>query len=172
MLGRCRRRVKWMRMAARSWSELRKGIFCLLAATFVPHYTGFLSMSLPNHRAVEIKAFVPAKVFRKSLQFYLDIGFTMASEGGGVAYFHCGEASFLLQDFCAEGLAENFMMHLLVEDVDAWHQRILDSGVAAKYAVTVSDVVQQPWEMRDFCLTDPSGVLWRIAENTTGCPAT
>jgi hypothetical protein len=39
----------------------------------------------------------------------------MASEGGGVEYFHFWHVSFLLQDFCAEGLAENFMMHILVE---------------------------------------------------------
>ena len=25
---------------------------------------------------------------------------------------------------------------------------------------------QRPWKMRDFVLIDPSGVLWRIAENT------
>jgi hypothetical protein len=26
--------------------------------------------------------------------------------------------------------------------------------------------VQQPWRMRDFVLYDPSGVLWRIGQNT------
>ena len=70
-------------------------------------------------RITEIKAFVPSKDFERSKQFYKDLGFTMASEGGGVAYFHFGGISFLLQDFCAEQLAENFMMHILVEDVDA-----------------------------------------------------
>lgn len=90
----------------------------------------------------------------------------MASEGGGGAYFHCGGASFLLQDFCADRVTENFMMHMLVEDVDAWHRRIQRSGVAEKYGVKLSDVVEQPWKMRDFCLADPSGVLCRIAQNT------
>lgn len=119
-------------------------------------------------RVTEIKAFVPAKDFGLSQQFYRDLGFTMASEGGGVAYFHCGNASFLLQDFCAEGFAENFMMHLLVEDVDAWWRQVQDSGVVAKYGVRLSGIEQQPWRMRDFCLTDPSGVLWRIGQNTDG----
>lgn len=27
-------------------------------------------------------------------------------------------------------------------------------------------IEQQPWCMRDFILADPSGVLWRIAQNT------
>jgi hypothetical protein len=121
---------------------------------------------MPNLRVTEIKAFVPAKDFALSKQFYQDIGFTMASEGGGVAYFHFGHVSFLLQDFCAASLAENFMMHMLVEDVDAWWNRIDASGAVAKYGVTLSAIELQPWRMRDFCLTDPSGVLWRIGQNT------
>jgi uncharacterized glyoxalase superfamily protein PhnB len=114
---------------------------------------------------VEIKAFVPAKDFELSKQFYKDIGFTMASEGGGIAYFHLEHASFLLQDFCAEHVAEHFNMHLLVKDVDVWWDRIHQSGVVAKYGVTLSEIQLQPWRMRDFCLTDPSGVAWRIAQN-------
>jgi hypothetical protein len=41
---------------------------------------------LRNLRVTEIKAFVPAKDFERSKSFYRDIGFTMASEGGGVPY--------------------------------------------------------------------------------------
>lgn len=118
-----------------------------------------------NLRVTEIKAFVPAKDFERSKQYYKDIGFTMASEGGGVAYFRVGNASFLLQDLSADGLAENFMMHLLVEDVDAWWNRINESGVVASYGVTLSPIELQPWRMRDFCVTDPSGVLWRVGQN-------
>ncbi len=116
-------------------------------------------------QVTEIKAFVPAKDFELSKQFYQDLGFTMASEGGGIAYFHLGHASFLLQDFCAESLAENFMMHLLVEDVEAWWNQVQASGVLTKYGVRVTELVDQPWRMRDFCLYDPSGVLWRIGQN-------
>ena len=117
-------------------------------------------------RITEIKAFVPARDFEVSKQFYKDLGFTMASEGGGTAYFHFEHVSFLLRDFCVESLAENFMMHILVEDVDAWWNHVADSGVAAKYGVKVTALELQPWRMRDFCLFDPSGVLWRIGQNT------
>ncbi|MGC1509514.1 hypothetical protein FT643_01910 [Ketobacter sp. MCCC 1A13808] len=59
------------------------------------------------------------------------------------------------------------MMHLLVEDVDHWHQRIAQAGVAEKYAVRLSKVPDQPWQMRDFTLQDPCGVLWRIGQNSS-----
>lgn len=121
---------------------------------------------MPNLRVTEIKAFVPSKDFEVSKQFYKDLGFTMASEGGGVAYFHFGHASFLLQDFCAGGLAENFMVHILVEDVEAWRNQVHASGVIVKYGVTCTEIEAQPWQMRDFCLSDPSGVLWRIGQNS------
>lgn len=114
----------------------------------------------------EIKAFVPSRDFEVSKAFYRDLGFTMASEGGGVACFRLGHVSFLLQDFCAPGLAENFMMHLLVEDVQAWWQQVQDSGVIERYQVRCTPIEQQPWRMKDFCLSDPAGVLWRIGQNT------
>ena len=120
---------------------------------------------MSNLQITEIKAFVPSKDFEISKEFYKDLGFTMASEGGGVAYFHFGHVSFLLQDFCAEALAENFMMHILVEDVDAWREHVHRSQVAGKYGVKITPIESQPWRMRDFCLFDPSGVLWRIGQN-------
>ena len=121
--------------------------------------------TMSNLDVTEIKAFVPAKDFEISKQFYKDIGFSMASEGGGVAYFHFEHVSFLLQNFCSEGLAENFMMHMLVSDVDAWWDKINQSEVVSKYEVKLWPIELQPWKMRDFCVTDPSGVLWRIGQN-------
>ncbi|WP_219812684.1 hypothetical protein [Aeromonas sp. ASNIH8] len=42
---------------------------------------------MPNLNVTEIKAFVPARDFPLSKQFYQDLGFTLASDGDGVAYF-------------------------------------------------------------------------------------
>ena len=129
------------------------------------HHQAIKKAPMKNLRITEIKAFVPAKDFNISKQFYQDIGFTMASDGDGIAYFHLGHVSFLLQDFCAESFADNFMMHILVEDVDAWWQHIQASGVLEKYDVKVTEIEKQAWKIRDFCLIDPSGVLWRIGQN-------
>ena len=120
---------------------------------------------MANLRTVELKAFVPARDFALSKRFYADMGFTLASDTEGVAYFHHENVSFLLQDFYVKEAAENLMMHLLVEDVDAWWQRLHDTGLAERYGVRIGAVELQPWRMRDFVLIDPSGVLWRIAQN-------
>ena len=120
-------------------------------------------MSAPNLAVVEIKAFVPAKNFALSMEFYEALGFTRASVFEDIAYFHCGESSFLLQDFFVQEHAANYQMHLLVENVDAWHEKA--KAVAQRFNVKVGEPENQPWAMRDFTLLDPSGVLWRIAQN-------
>ena len=116
---------------------------------------------------IELKAFVPAKEFELSKRFYQDLGFTMPWSDNDLAYMHHGNAGFLLQNFYVKELADNFMMHLLVEDVDAWWANVQERQIAQKYGVRILPPEQRPWKMRDFVLIDPSGVLWRIAENTT-----
>ncbi len=118
-----------------------------------------------NVNTVELKTFLPAKDYQQSIAFYTDLGFSMCSDENGIAYFQHGNCSFLLQDFYVKDFAENLMMHLLVEDIQAWHRAIVDADIASKYAVKVSDVIEQPWGMLDFVVTDPSGVLWRFAQN-------
>ena len=120
---------------------------------------------MKNLNLIEIKAFVPAKDFALSKNFYQDLGFTMASDTQGTAYFHDGKCSFLLQDFYEPHHANNFMMHVLVEDIHAWHDQVVSSGVTEKYGVTVTAIIKQPWGMWDFILHDPSGVLWRFGQN-------
>ncbi|TGN13223.1 glyoxalase [Leptospira ilyithenensis] len=114
---------------------------------------------------VEIKAFVPAKDFELSKQFYQDMGFNLKSDGGGVAYLQVGNTSFLLQDFYNQELAENLMIHLLVEDANAWFQELTNKGLAEKYKIRITNPETQPWRMVDFIVADPSGVLWRIGNN-------
>ncbi|AIF49030.1 VOC family protein [Dyella japonica] len=114
---------------------------------------------------VEIKAFVPARDYALSQAFYGDLGFEQGWSDQDLTYFRHGDTSFLLQNFYVEELAANFMMHLLVADVDAWWAHVQASGVIERYGVRSVPPRDQPWRMRDFALTDPSGVLWRIAQN-------
>jgi hypothetical protein len=121
---------------------------------------------MSNLRTVELKPFVPAKDFDFSKRFYRDIGFTLGSDAGGIAYFHHENVSFLLQNFYVKELADNLMLHLLVENADPWRARLVNADISGRYGVRISPIQQQPWRMRDFVLGDPSGVLWRIAQNT------
>ncbi|PMJ91544.1 VOC family protein [Vibrio sp. 10N.261.55.A7] len=120
---------------------------------------------MKNLEITEIKSFVPAKDFQKSKDFYQAIGFELASEFDGIVYFKKGHCAFLLQDFYVAEHSDNFMMHLLVEDARSWYEHIKEADVIVKFDASLSEPVEQPWGMLDFCLTDPSGVLWRIGQN-------
>ena len=119
-----------------------------------------------NLAAVEVKAFVPAADFALSKEFYLAVGFELPWSSEDLAYVRYGETSFLLQAFNEPAFIRHFQMHLLVENVDDWHAQVLSSGVASRFGVKVGALQDQPWAMRDFTLFDPSGVLWRVAQNT------
>ena len=115
--------------------------------------------------AIELKAFVPAKRFKISKRFYQDLGFTLAWCADDLAYLRLRTCSFLLQDASQKEVPEALTMHLLVPDADVWYDLILKRGIIETYGVQITPLVQQPWGMREFTLTDPSGVQWRIAQN-------
>lgn len=119
-----------------------------------------------NLTAVEAKAFVPASDFAQSKRFYQALGFEIPWSDDQLAYVRHGNTSFLLQAFNQPAFIANFQMHLLVENVDDWHAQLLGSGVIERFAVNMGALEDQPWGMREFILFDPSGVLWRVAQNT------
>ena len=119
---------------------------------------------MPEMTTIEAKAFVPAKDFDLSKRFYQDLGFNLDWSSDQLAYLHHGNSSFLLQNFYVKEHADNFMMHLLVEDVEAWWGHVQNKGLGAKYAVRVDPPEDRPWGIRDFVLVDPTGVLWRIGQ--------
>lgn len=118
-----------------------------------------------NLATLEMKAFVPARDFMRSKAFYAKLGFDIPWSSDDLAYVHYGGTSFLLQAFYVPEHASNFMMHLLVEDVDDWHAHVLASGVVEEFGVRVDEPRDRPWRIRDFPLFDPTGVLWRIGTN-------
>ena len=115
--------------------------------------------------AIEAKPFVPASEFERAKQFYVAIGFEVSWSSEDLAYVRHGKSAFLLQAFDQPAFIRNFQMHLLVENVDDWHAHLKAIGIEERFGVKMGLPQNQPWAMRDFTLFDPSGVLWRIAQN-------
>ncbi len=66
------------------------------------------------------RPFLPALDFATSKAFYEALGFAKELDGDDVAIYRIGATSFLLQNYFQKEWAENFMMQLLVDDLDAW----------------------------------------------------
>lgn len=122
-------------------------------------------MSHKNLAAIEIKAFVPAREFSVSLDFYKAMGFVCAWQSDSMAYFHHDGCSFMLQNFHVKEYTENFMMHLLVENADDWHRELSERGIEKHFKTVIGLPEDRDWGIRDFTLVDPSGVLWRIGHS-------
>lgn len=123
-------------------------------------------MSAGDHpRVNDIVAFVPARDFAKSRSFYLDLGFRETWNGGGACGLQIDGRNIILQDFHVKDHSENFMMSLGVDDADAWWERINALGLKEKYQLGIANPpAMQAWGLRVLYITDPTGVLWHIAE--------
>jgi catechol 2,3-dioxygenase-like lactoylglutathione lyase family enzyme len=118
-----------------------------------------------NLTVVGVRPFVPASDFDTARAFYRRLGFDVGAAGGDVASIRHGDAVFLLQKFDPPGFIGNYMLSLVVEDVDAWHAHVVASRVLEECGGRIAEPpADRAWGMRDFALVDPSGVLWRVAQ--------
>jgi hypothetical protein len=112
------------------------------------------------------RPFVPAEDFAKSKAFYEALGFRKLLDSD-VAIFAIGSTSFVLQRFHQED--HNFMMQLMVDDLDGWWAHIQALDLPARFGIPEPKAPEmQPWGLRICYLVDPSGVLWHIAQRREG----
>lgn len=114
------------------------------------------------------RPFLPAKDFDLSKTFYEALGFEKLLDED-VAIFRTGSGGFILQRRYQEDWAGNFMMQLMVDDLDAWWTHIVALDLTGRFNVQAPRApAMQPWGLRTAYVVDPSGVLWHIAERRDG----
>ncbi len=107
----------------------------------------------------DFKVYMPAKDFELSKRFYTALGFTMSPGWGGTADFELNGCRFRLQDYYVEDWANNFMVVMRVDDVQAWHahaRQIADSGEFDDVRVSPPETVNGSVVLH---VVDPTGVL-------------
>jgi catechol 2,3-dioxygenase-like lactoylglutathione lyase family enzyme len=111
---------------------------------------------------------IPARDFALSKNFYETLGFEKLLDGD-VAIFRAGSGGFILQPYYEKDWAENFMMQLMVDDLEAWWAHIDALDLPGKFNVPPPrPPAMQPWGLRIAYVVDPSGVLWHIAGRRKG----
>ena len=125
-------------------------------------------MSAPSGSELA-RPFLPTKDLSVSTTFYEALGFEKLLDSTDVAIFGVGSGGFILQRRYDKTWAENCMMQLMVDDLDAWWAHILSLDLPARFAVQPPKAPQmQPWGLRVAYLFDPSGVLWHVAQRRPG----
>lgn len=113
-----------------------------------------------------IRPFVPGgKDFALSKRFYQALGFELTFEAGGVAGFACDSGSFLLQDYYHQGWGDNFMMQLIVRDLDAWWAHIQSLDLPGQFGVAEpKPPALMPWGLTLAYVFGPCGELWHVVQ--------
>jgi len=120
----------------------------------------------PSLISCAMRPFVPGgQDFALSKRFYQALGFTMTFEDESIAGFRHDGGAFLLQDAYVKDWAENFMMQLMVEDLDAWWTHIDALDLPGSFAVPAPRApAMMPWGLRIAYVFAPCAVLWHITQ--------
>jgi hypothetical protein len=113
------------------------------------------------------RPFLPARNFETSLDFYKTLGFETHLLGDTLAALSLGANGFLLQGHYLKAWADNMLMHVLVEDVNAWWQHIESLQLTDHFDVPAPIAPRaESWGLTVAYVFDPSGVLWHFAQDT------
>lgn len=107
----------------------------------------------------DLKVYMPAKDFEQSKWFYTALGFKMSEGWGGTADFELNGNRFRLQNYYVKDWADNFMVVMGVDDVEAWHQhvrKIAESGDFDNVRIKEPENIDDSLVLH---VVDPSGVL-------------
>jgi len=127
-------------------------------------------MAIPSGTEA-VRAFIPAMDFNSSKAFYEALGFKILLDGD-VTIFGVGVSAFILQRYYKKEWAENCMMQMMVDDLDAWWKRIETLNLPKSFGVRPpKPPAIQPWGLRVGYVWDPSGVLWHVAQRRKNTPA-
>lgn len=112
----------------------------------------------------DARPFLPAKDFEVSRAFYEALGFEKLLDGE-VAIFSVGQSGFILQRYYQQQWAENFMMQLMVDDLDAWWAHIQALDLPGRFGVQKAKApAMQPWGLRVAYVYGPAGELWHVSQ--------
>lgn len=112
------------------------------------------------------RPFLPTRDFEVSKAFYQALGFEMVFDGE-VAIFCVGTggSGLILQRYYQAEWAGNFMMQLVVDDLDERWSKIDSLDLPKQFGVPApKSPMLQPWGLRVAYVVDPAGVLWHVTE--------
>ena len=114
------------------------------------------------------RPFLPTRDFDLSKRFYEALGFEKVLDSE-VAIFRVAGGGFILQRGYNKDWAENTMVQLMVDDLDAWWAHLAGLDLPGRFGVQAPRApALQPWGLRVAYVYDPCGVLWHVSQRREG----
>lgn len=119
--------------------------------------------------ASDIKPFIGSRDFEMSRDFYVALGWRLNFETGNLAELELGGCRFYLQRYYQRKWCENSMLHITVENAEAWHRHVTAVLEARSYgAARVDAPKQESYGALVTYVWDPVGVLLHFAQPLGG----
>ena len=115
--------------------------------------------------ASDIKPFIGSRDFDESRDFYVALGWQLNFDAGDIAELELGGCRFYLQRYYQKQWCDNTMLHITVEDAEAWYQHV--TAVLAERtfgAARVRPPKEQDYGALVTFVWDPVGVLLHFAQ--------
>ena len=120
---------------------------------------------MPNLDVTDIRPFIPAKHFALAKRFYAALGCEVTDVDPRMALVKLGTRHFYIQDYYLKEVAENAMLHITVDDAQAWYEHVAaalrDDGFEG---ARVQSPKRQPYGALVTFVHDPTGVLLHLCQ--------
>jgi catechol 2,3-dioxygenase-like lactoylglutathione lyase family enzyme len=107
----------------------------------------------------EIKPYVPAKDFELSQRFYTALGFKLTEAFGDTVDCDLNGNRFRLQNFYVKDWANNSMLLIDVDDIEAWQEHLKDMDASGEFRGMRVSPTEEISGSQVLHVVDPSGVL-------------
>jgi len=123
-------------------------------------------MTEANLSVTDVRPFIGAKDFEASRRFYVALGWRVTYESDDLLVLELGGHRFYLQKYYNKSWCHNTMLHVSVNDVDAWYEYVTKTFSQNSFAgeARMDDGVKDEGYARVFHVWDPSGVLLHFAQ--------
>jgi hypothetical protein len=117
-------------------------------------------------RVLSLLPFIPSgEDYDASRRLFAELGFDEAWENGGYAGFRNGNAQFILQKFDDATFASNFMIRIVVPDLDLWWEAVSRKQLEKTYPrFRIKPPTDFTWG-REVHFIDLAGVCWHVGED-------
>lgn len=121
---------------------------------------------MPNLEVSGVRTFVGARHFEDSRDFYVALGWKLNWERDALAELELGGCPLFLQRYYHRDWCENSMLHVTVEDAQAWYEHartVIEEG-SFSGPPRVNPPKEEDYGALVTYIWDPSGVLLHMAQ--------
>ena len=113
---------------------------------------------------LSLEPFIPSgNNFDAAKNLFVELGFKINWDAGDYIGFEKDGCKFILQKYDNKAFAENLMINVKVDDVQAFRNSLMEKKLPEKFGIRIGEITNQPYGM-EVNLIDMAGVCWHFVE--------